>query len=161
MLVGWYQEEKVNDGPLGIGEDRLCAYVAEAQSLVNFDHSLFELRPTPPRIIKAELSFKEGYSLKRDTDSSPRADDHCVTTVDLATEISGQFAAGDSYVKMPSDGALKVDVGSAFQQQISNERPRLGFLLRGAFSLDQLEGEGQSSCMTKLEDIRLRVTYVI
>jgi hypothetical protein len=160
-IVGWYQQEVVAEGPFGI-EDRQCAYVAEAQTRVNFDHSLFELRPTPPRIIKAELSFDEGVSVKRDTDSSPRPGDRCVTTVDIATqEFSDNLAAGESYRKVPTEEPRQVDVGTAFQQQILNQRPRLGFLLRGAFALDQLEGEGQSSCISELENVRLRVTYVI
>jgi hypothetical protein len=159
MVVGWYQQETVSEGLFGI-EDRQCAYVAEAQTRANFNHSLFDALPNA-RVSKAELTFDEGAGVRRDTDSTPRPGDRCVTTVDIATEeFSDSLAAGESYRKVPADGPRQVDVRSAFQQQVWNELPRLGFLLRGSISLDQLEGEGQSSCMTILENIRLHVTYV-
>ena len=53
------------------------------------------------------------------------------------------------------------DVRSAVQQQVWNERPRHGFVLRGSQWVNPLEGEGNSSCLSLVENIRLHVTYVV
>ena len=50
---------------------------------------------------------------------------------------------------------------SAVRQQVWNEPPGHGFVLRGWLPVNQLEGESNSSCMSLVENIRLHVTYVV
>jgi hypothetical protein len=158
--VGWLQIEALESGLFGI-ESRKCAFVAEGRLGLNFDHTIFDPIPNA-RISKAELSFDEEEAWWKETDGGPRLGARCVTAVEIATERLGNtLASGEPYREIAPNSPRMVDVRSAFQQQVWNERPRFGFLLRGALRLDQLEGNGQSSCMSVLENIRLHVTYVI
>jgi hypothetical protein len=44
---------------------------------------------------------------------------------------------------------------------LNGRAPRFGFVLSTELGIDQLEGEGLSSCLSQLDNFRLTVTYTV
>ena len=144
--VGWLQAEQNRD-ILGF-DDRVCAYIGEAQMVLGFSYDLFDEIPLK-RVTRAILSFEESEGLWRDNGGR----NHCVTTVKFGPR---------PYLSGP-DGEVVFTVTEAVAEQVSkaNQNQRVGweFVLLGALRLDQLEAEGSSSCMSLIRNPRLQVYY--
>jgi hypothetical protein len=160
VQVVWFQNEH-EETVLGIVTSR-CAYIAEAQVGVDFDYGILD-DIQDMKITRAELIFDERELAWHVTGGTARQASGCVAAVGIATtELppTGPFAA-EPYRDVTPGASRQFDVRSAVQQQVWNERPRFGFVLRGSLSIDQLEGEGGSSCMSIIDNIRLEVHYVV
>lgn len=160
VAVGWFQVEQTRDGPFGI-EIRDCAYVGESQTGVNFDYGILDEIPDR-RITRAVLTFDESELEWRDTTASG-----CVAALDIATvlwdrpNLDYEPIPAEPYRDVTPNSARRFDTTSAVAQHVTNKRPRYGFVLRGSLSIFQLEGEGNSSCLSIIDNIRLHVTYVV
>jgi hypothetical protein len=165
LAVGWFQVELTREGPFGI-ELRDCAYVGEGQTAVNFNYGIFD-DILDPRITRAELTFDEQPLAWQDTDGSHRQIAGCVAALDIAGEqwylpnVDLQPIRGEAYRDVTPTSTRRFDVTSATAQHILNKRPRDGFVLRGSLAVDDLEGEGQSSCISAIDHLLLTVTYVV
>jgi hypothetical protein len=144
--VGWLQVEQ-NREILGF-DDRVCAYIGEAQMVLGFSYDLFDEIPVKV-VTRAILSFEEYEGRWRDNDGRT----HCVTTLKFGPR---------PYLSGP-DGQVVFTVTEAVGEQVSkaNQNQRIGweFALLGALRLDQLEAEGSSSCMSLIRNPRLQVFY--
>jgi hypothetical protein len=146
--AGWLQRETY-DYFLGI-ETRDCAYVAVAWLQVNFPYEHLELDDIPEKTItRAVLTFQEHQSVWRDQDGATG----CITTL----QYGGYIRSG-----APTTSFLVTD---QVAQQVAMDpvrRPFGSFTLRGAFgSTNDLQAEGSSSCLSRLDNVRLQVTYEV
>jgi hypothetical protein len=144
--VGWLQVEQ-NREILGF-DDRVCAYIGEAQMVLGFPYDIFDEIPVK-HVTRAILSFEEYEGLWRDNDGR----NHCVTTLKFGPR---------PYLSGP-DGQVAFTVTEAVAEQVSkasqNQRVGWEFVLLGALRLDQLEAEGSSSCMSLIRNPLLQVYF--
>src|SRR5581483_8404734 len=150
-LVGWYQDEDV-------------CYVEVAETAVRFDMGVLD--QIPSRLIaEAKVVFDETQLAWWDTDGSPRGVDGCVSAIGIATVDwtgpgpLGDLIQNDTYQDYTPANVHEFVVTVPFAQQLANQAPRWGFVLRGAIEpLNQLEGHGRSSCESIVSNIRMHVT---
>lgn len=152
LLVGWYQREG------GFGG---CGYARVAQTAVNFDFA--SLVPIPlTDIERAVLTHDETRVHWTDGSGTPRNVPGCVAAVGVPTvDWPGwnDQIPNTTHLDVTPGSAKEWDLTVPFEEQVIRAKPRLGFVLRG--SLEQLEAEDDTSCLSAVSNIRLQVTYEI
>jgi hypothetical protein len=152
--VGWAQDET----PLGFK-------TIVAQVAVKFD--LGQLDELPRKIVTgAVLTFDEQPLYWTDSEGHDRFVAGCVAvlgtaTVDWASQPGiNALIPNQEYDNVIPSASREWDVTDHVQQELrykSDVSLRYGYVLRGA--LEDVEGDDDTSCMSRISNIRLRVTY--
>jgi hypothetical protein len=152
--VGWAQKEE----PLGYK-------TMVAQIAVKFD--LGPLDELPRKIVTgALLTFDEQALYWTDSEGHDRFVAGCVAvlgtaTVDWASQPGiNALIPNQEYDNVIPGASREWDVTDHVQQELrykSDAPLRYGYVLRGA--LEDVEGDDDTSCMSRISNIRLRVTY--
>jgi hypothetical protein len=152
--VGWSQFESALNGPLG-GD-----VVQVAQTAVAFDLAKFDEVPRKDDV-RATLTFEEVAARWTDGEGGLRYVPGCVSVLGIATvdwastRVEGLFPNA-TVADLTPNSSHTWDVTAFFQDNLA----RFGYVLRGSLE-DGLEADDDSSCMSTLSNIRLRVTYVV
>ena len=145
--AGWLQTETY-DYIFGI-ETRDCAYVAVAWLFVNFPYERLD-GIAPEWISRAYLTFQEHESIWRDNGGTTG----CITTLD--------FTGGYHRSGPPRKSFLVTEPVAQQVARSPEQRHFYEFRLRGAFgSTNDLQAEGSSSCLSRLDKIQLQVYYEV
>ncbi len=156
LLVGWHQVESECfpfEGSL----------VQVAQTAVKFD--LAKLVEIPGlQLRRAVLFHNESKVIWTDGEGKERTVAGCVAALGIATSawedgVHGELFPNDSFLNVTPGSAREWDVTGPFERQLINAAPRFGFVLRG--SLEQLEGDDDTSCLSAVSNIRMLVTYEV
>lgn len=163
--VGWTQTEYAARGPFGIEFDE-CNLAAVAETAVNFNYGILDEVPDK-RVTWAVLEFDEHRVEWTDGEGRNRPGPGCVARVGIVTTERSHDPAHQKFfnyqplLNIAPRTAMSWEVLEPTADHVHNRRPRHGFILQGTHNLDQLEGEDNSKCLSRLENPRLIVTYVV
>jgi hypothetical protein len=163
-MVGWYQEE--------ISSIPVDQYIVQvAQTAVTFDLDALDKIPRK-FIISATITYDETAADWTDGEGNPQLKAGCVevlgiATVDWYNQPVDALFPNDAYHEVynlppPSGPVRQWDVTSHVRQQVQNpDDPSLrrGYVLRGA--IEDPQGDDNTSCLSTVSNIRLRVRYSI
>jgi hypothetical protein len=155
--VGWAQWE---DGKSGDSRDQASVY----ETAVKFD--LSELDAIDGKVKDATLFLDEEKD--RWTSGSGAAEEKvtCVAylgiaTLDWTTRTHNAEVPNKRYSSVPDDGGVSWSVTEHVKKQLRSPGDadlRHGYVLRGSMALANLHGDDNTSCASKVSNIRLYVT---
>jgi hypothetical protein len=101
-----------------------------------------------------------------DGDGNPRTATGCVAAVGVANmdfvadpPNGNDMYSNDTYVDLTPSAATQFDVRVPVEDWFSPDSPRYGFILKG--SIEDVENDDQSSCMSEIRNIALHVNYMV
>jgi len=163
--VGWSQIENADRGPFGL-EFNECNYVWVYETAVTFDYQILD-QVLDKRVTGAVLEFDEHAVEWTDGEGRDRPGTGCVAKVGIATSEATYDPAHtldfnfQPFLNIAPQTATSWDVLEPTVDHTLNRRPRHGFVLQGTHDSSQLEGEDNSKCLSRLENVRLTITYVV
>jgi hypothetical protein len=155
--VGWAQKEGGGGLCIGSGES-----AEVAQTAVNFDFSLLDQVPNKT-LNRAVLRFREEPIRWTSGRGGFEAKGGCVEVLGRATaEWQGRTLRTlfpNERIQAHTPGVQEWYVTEPADFWVANQRPRLGFVLRGGNETPR--GDDETSCMSLIDAIELEVTYTV